>query len=147
MSLNFANCTTQTYQKSWVDVGVTNVECPYTLQTVQCRHIIIHGWALALQASSVLKLYRLYNEDISEFMGGHWRYKLLVSLYDCAMQTYQNSRVDVGVTNLQCLQTLQTVQCRHIRIDGWTLALQTSSVLKLYRLHNADISIFIGGHP
>ena len=51
--------------------------------------------------TSVLKLYKLYNADISEFMGGRWRDKLPVSLNftNCTMQTYQNSWVDVGVTN------------------------------------------------
>ena len=91
--LNFSTCTMQTY------------------------HIRIHGWTLALQTSSVLVLHKvLYNADISEFMGGRWGYKLLVSLNftNCTRQTYQKSWVDIGVTN--------------------------SSVLKLYKLYNADIS-------
>ena len=91
----------QTYQNSWVDVGVTNFQCPFTLQTAQCRHLRIHGWNCVLHTPSVLKLYKLYNADISEIMGGSWRYKRLVSLHftDCPMQTYQNSWVDVGVAN------------------------------------------------
>ena len=89
------------------------------LQTVQCKHVRIHGWTLALQTSSVL--YDLYNADISEIIGGRWRYKLQVSL------------------------NFTTAQCRHIRVHGWTLELQTSSVRLLYKLHNADISEFMGG--
>ena len=75
VSLNFTDCTMQTCQNSWVEVGVTNF--------------------------SVLKLYKPYNADISEIMGGRWRYKPLLSLSftDCAMQTYQNSWVDVGIAN------------------------------------------------
>ena len=41
---------------------------------------------------------------MSEFMGGSWRYKRVVSLNftNRTMQTYQKSWVDVGVTNLYC---------------------------------------------
>ena len=73
-----------------------------SLNFTNCAKQQNSGWTLALQASSVLKLYKLYNADISEFVGGRWRYKLLVSL-DCTnrtMLTYQNSWVDVGVTNV-----------------------------------------------
>ena len=50
----------------------------------------------------LVSLYDLYNADISEIMGGRWRYNLLVSLNftNCTMQTYQNSWVDAGVTNV-----------------------------------------------
>ena len=43
----------------------------------------------------------MYNADMSEFMGGRLRYKLLLSLNitNCTMQTYQISWVDVGATN------------------------------------------------
>ena len=78
VSLNFTNCTMQTYQNLWVDVGVTNLQSLQTLQIVQCKHVKIHGWTLALQPFSVL--YDLYNADISEIIGGRWRYELLVSL-------------------------------------------------------------------
>ena len=102
VSLNITNCAMRTYQNSWVDVGVTNLQCLHTLQTVQCKHVRIHGWTLALQTSSDSSvLYDLYNADMSTIMGGRWRYKLLVSLNftNCTMQTYQKSWADVGVTN------------------------------------------------
>ena len=88
----------QTYQNFWcykllVSLNLTN----RTMRTIR-----IHGWTLALQTSRVLKLYKLCNADISEFMGGRWRYKRLVSLNftNCTMQTYRNSWVDVGDTNV-----------------------------------------------
>ena len=89
----------QTYQNLWADVGVTNVYCPETLQTVQSNRI--HGWTLALQASTVVSL-NFKKCTMQTFMGGRWRYKLLVSLNltNCTMQTYQNSWVEVGVTNV-----------------------------------------------
>ena len=62
-----------------MDVGVTNLQC-------------------------VPENCDVYPIKIQKFKGGRWRYKLTVSVKSAksTIQRYTDSRVDVGVTNLQC---------------------------------------------
>ena len=39
-----------------------------------------YGWTLALPTYSVFKTCKVYNTQIHKFLGGRWRYKLIVSL-------------------------------------------------------------------
>ena len=65
---------------SWVDIGVTNFWCPYSIQSSRCKETQIHAWTLALQTSDVLRVYRVCNVKSYKFMDGHWRCKLPASL-------------------------------------------------------------------
>ena len=54
-------------------------------------------------------------------MGGRWRYKLIVSL------------------------SLQSLQYNDTHLYGWTLTLQTYSVLKVYKVYSTQIHKFMSG--
>ena len=55
-----------------------------------------------------------------QFKGGHWRYKLTVSLKIAyaTIQRHKNSRVDVGVTNLQYDWNLQSLTYKDTKIKA-----------------------------
>ena len=57
---------------------------------------------LAFQTYSVLSVYQVYNTKKHKFVGGRWRYKLIVSLKFTKFTIQRNTslRVDTGVTNL-----------------------------------------------
>ena len=132
MCLKFAKSIIRRYKKSRVDIGVTNLYCPWNWQclpynntkikgwmltfkstmylkfaksTIQTYKI--QGWTLALQAYSVLEICKCYHTKIPKFKGGRWRY-------------------DVGVTNLQYGWNLQSLPYK-------ALALQTYRVRGRWR--------------
>ena len=92
------------YNTKKVDVGVTNLLC-------------------------VVDICEVYHTKIQSFKGGRWRYKLeqCLKFAKSTIQRTRNSRVDVGVTNLQCPGNLQSRPYKDTRIQGWTLAIQTYS--------------------
>ena len=55
VSLKFATSTVQRYNNSKVDVGVTNLQCPWNLQSLPYKDTKTPGWMLALQTCSVQK--------------------------------------------------------------------------------------------
>ena len=63
--------------------------------------------------------FAIRNTEIHKFMGGRWRYKLIVC---------------VKLTNF-------TIQQNY----GWMLALQTYSVLQVYKVYNTKIHKLMGG--
>ena len=77
MCLRIAKSTIQRCQNSRVDVGVANLQRP--------------------------DLHSLPYKRYKKIKGGHWRYKLTVSLKfaTSTIQRYNNSRVDISVKDLQ----------------------------------------------
>ena len=125
------NSTVQRYKNSRVDVGFTNLGCHgvnWNLQSLPYKDTKIQWQTLALQTYSVIetcKVYRTklqkkgwtlalltYNAQSILQRYQHSRvYNFTVSLTiaKSTIQNYINSRVDVGVTNLQCPWNLQSL--------------------------------------
>ena len=104
VSLKLAKSTIQRYKSSRVDVGVTNLQCPGSLQRPPYKDTHIQRWNLAVQTCSALVICKAYHTQMHKFKGGRWRCKLTVCLKfaTSTIQRYRNARVDIGVTNLQC---------------------------------------------
>ena len=94
-----------------VDTGVTDLQCPYNMQSLQYEDAQNQGWTLALHTYSVFKISRVYNTKMPKIKGGNWRYILTASLKDdkVTIRRCQNSRVGIGVTYLQ--RRVTSVQC------------------------------------
>ena len=86
-----------------------------------------------MQTYNVFEFCKVYHTKIPKFKGGHWRGKLTASLKLARpnIQRYKGSRVDVGFTNLQCPSNLQRLPYKDTKIQWWTLALQTYSVIEI----------------
>ena len=117
------------HQKSRMDVAAINLQRPGNLhilpykrsklnggrwccklklkfaQFLKYKDIQNRGWTLALKICSILETCTVYRTKIQNCQGGRWRYKLRTSLNfaKSTMQRYNNSRLDIGVINLQCI--------------------------------------------
>ena len=111
-----------------VDVGVADLQCPCKVYHKITKIDQNQGWTLALKTYCVLELCLVYHTKIHNSrvdvgvanlqkfpkstltkskhsrVGGRWRCKLTMSqqIAKSTIQQYQNLRVDVGLTNLQC---------------------------------------------
>ena len=119
------------YTNSRVDVGVTNLQCPCNLPYTNTK---IPGWTLALQTYSVLEVCNV-DEKIQKRKGGRWRYKLAVSLKLATFTIYKDTQqliVDGGVTTIQSPWYLLSLPYKDTKTQWWTLALQTYSVQRYH---------------
>ena len=56
----------------------------------------------------------------------------------------KNSRVVVDVANLQCPSNLPSLPYKDTKVEGWTLALQTYSVLEICQVCHTKIRADVG---
>ena len=79
----------------------------------------------------------------TKFMGGRdvalKTYSVLEIFAKSTIQRYINSRVDVGVTNLQCPRNLQSLPYKNTKNKGWTLVLQTYNVLPNCKVYHTEV--------
>ena len=92
--MSFAKSTIQRYKNCKVDVGVTNLQCPWNSRSLPCK-----DWRMdiGVKTWSVLEICKVYHTKIQTFKGECWHYKLTVSVIfaQSTMQRYNNWRVKV----------------------------------------------------
>ena len=88
------------------------------LQSLPCRDTNIQGYGIL-----VFEICKVYHTQIQGVKGGRWRCKLTVSVKfaKTTIQKDKNSRVDVGVTNLQInvfdICKVHDTRIQHSRVD------------------------------
>ena len=148
-----------------MDVGATNLQCPWNLQSLpytatkvqRATHLQCHWKKQSLPCTDTTnsRVNVYHTTKAHKIKGGNWRYKLTVSTVSwtyakSTIQKYINSRVDAGVTNSQYGWNLHSLpytdeKFKGGRNPGWTLALQTYSVLKICNVYHTRIHTFKGG--
>ena len=145
VSLKFVKSTIQRYKtlhNSRVEVGVTNLQCPWNLQSLPCQDTPIQGWTLALQTYGVLEICAGCHTKIQESKDGRWLYKLKGCLKFAKSTIPKTSRMPVAATNLQCNWNVQSLPYEDTKNQGWklvALALQTYSVLEICKGYHTKI--------
>ena len=125
VSLKFAQTIIERYKNSRVGTGVANLHYPWDLQSPPYKDTIIQGWTLALQTVS-MKFAQSTRQRYKNSRGAGWHYKLTVCVKFAQdiIQRYTNTRVDVGVTHLQCRWNLQSLPHTNTKIQEYKLTVR-----------------------
>ena len=86
------------------------------IQRYKISRVDIQGWTLSLQTHGVLEVCKVYNGAMHKFKGGHWRYKLIVSLKLAKSIPYKDSNIQGVILDLQTHSVIQTCKVYYTKI-------------------------------
>ena len=145
-----------------MDAGVTNLQCPLNLQSLQykdtkknkggrCRYklkVRLKFPESTIQMTKNIKggrweFCKVYHAMMNKMKGGRWRCKLAAVCLKFADSTVQRYQKKQGWTlELQTYSVLEICRVCHTKTQkhqGWTLALQTGSMLNICRVYRTNI--------